>query len=91
MSRDPYNQLSTFSRRYSLCHDVDVEKWSDEHAGMAPDLYNMLAEMFGVPLIGYTGGHHYCFRPMNGIPAQTAAVPADNHATDPYTLLIRND
>lgn len=68
--------------KYALVEDVEVRVWKDELAGMPFDLYDDLAVLFGEPVVGYVGGLHYYFKPMWGIPADTAAVPKHKHGEE---------
>lgn len=81
----PYDE---FSAGYVLARDIEVRRWSDDLAGMPDDLYRLLVHVMGEPIIGYTGGIHYEFRPMQGIPNGTAAVPRHNHDEEPRALLL---
>lgn len=82
--------LTPFSNRYDLVSNVEVVTVSDDVAQMGNDLWQALARQFGEYFMGLVEGRHYSFKPIQSIPADTVAVPEDNHQK-PNALLIKHD
>jgi hypothetical protein len=83
-------QLSEYSAGYLMGEDVEVNTYEGEEALMDIDLFESIARAMGEPVIGYTGGIHYDFKPSATVLGKRCAVPRRNHEAvqNSMTLLL---
>lgn len=80
--------LENWSRDYVIAPEIDVNTHEGE-AILDEGAYRALVRILGEPIIGFTGGIHYEFRPSSSVMADRAAVPKRNHrGSDWLTLLL---
>jgi hypothetical protein len=80
--------IEPFSAGYGLVCGAEVFTVDDAEATMDFELFQVLKQKFGEPVVGWVDGLHYYFKPEQAIPANTVAVPETNHE-EPESLLIQ--
>lgn len=80
--------LQNFSRDYVIAPSVEVNTYDGPLALIDSDVYADIVSVVGKPLIGYTGGLHYQFKPSQNVLADRAAVPTNNHHPEEHLELL---
>lgn len=80
--------LENFSENYVLAPTIEVNRHPGDEAMLDADAYRIFARLLGEPVVGFTGGLHYEFRPSRQVLGGRAAVPSRNHTTDDQMALL---